>query len=131
MCANNFFKDIIYCQGVNDVEAKEFGEYLRKLRKAKKLTIRQLDLYSSVSNSYISQMERGERGIPSPEILNKLSKPLGVEYEDLMLKAGYIKSKNTTNDQAKNAVLEEYNRLPPTEKKLVDDMIKALLAKRQ
>ena len=113
------------------MEAKAFGEYLRQLRKAKKLTIRQLDLYSSVSNSYISQMERGERGIPSPEILNKLSKPLGVEYEELMERAGYIHNKNTTNDQARDAVLEEYNRLPPTEKKLVDDMIKALLAKRQ
>lgn len=72
------------------MNAKEFGEYLKTLRKEKKLTIRQLDLYSGVSNSYISQMERGARGIPSPDILEKLAKPLGVEYGELMKVAGYI-----------------------------------------
>lgn len=74
------------------MNAKEFGEYLKGLRREKKLTIRQLDLYSGVSNSYISQMERGSRGIPSPDILKKLSKPLGVTYEELMSKAGYFDS---------------------------------------
>lgn len=72
------------------MEAVDFGSYLKGLRKGKKLTIRQLDLYSGVSHSYISQMERGSRGIPSPDILQKLSKPLGIEYEELMKKAGYI-----------------------------------------
>jgi transcriptional regulator with XRE-family HTH domain len=72
------------------LEAKEFGEYLKGLRLKKKLTIRQLDTYSGVSNSYISQMERGQRGVPKPDILQKLSKPLGVPYEDLMENAGYL-----------------------------------------
>lgn len=92
------------------------------------MTIRQLDLYSGVSNSYISQVERGERSIPSPEILEKLSKPLGVDYEELMKRAGYLKkgTEYITNDQAKNAAIEAYNRLPPSKKKIVDDLIKAL-----
>lgn len=68
----------------------EFGNYLREKRKEKKLTIRQLDTYSGVSHSYISQVERGNRGIPSPDVLKKLSKPLGVDYEELMVKAGHI-----------------------------------------
>lgn len=73
------------------MEAKEFGSYLRSLRKNKGLTIRQLELYSGVSNAYLSQIENGKRDIPSPEILQKISKPLGVEYEELMQRAGYIK----------------------------------------
>jgi transcriptional regulator with XRE-family HTH domain len=72
------------------LEAKEFGEYLKSIRKKKKMTIRQLELYSKVSNAYISQLERGDRGIPSPDILKKLSTPLGVNYSDLMIKAGYV-----------------------------------------
>lgn len=76
------------------MNAKEFGEYLKSLRREKKLTIRQLDLYSGVSNSYISQMERGARGIPSPDILKKLAKPLGVSYEELMSKSGYFDSED-------------------------------------
>lgn len=112
------------------MEAKEFGEYLKGLRKGKKLTIRQLDLYSGVSNSYISQMERGERGIPSPDILRKLSKPLGVEYVTLMERAGHIE-RETINDQARNDVLEEYNRLPQEDRQFVDDVIKMLFEKRK
>lgn len=76
------------------MKAVEFGSYLRSIRKAKKMTIRQLELYSKVSNAYISQLERGDRGLPSPEILRKLAAPLGVDYDDLMVKAGYIEEKS-------------------------------------
>ncbi|MDF2653006.1 MAG: hypothetical protein K0Q73_8811, partial [Paenibacillus sp.] len=74
------------------MEAREFGEYIKSLRKSKKMTIRQLELYSGVSNAYISQIERGLRDIPSPDILEKLSKHLGVDHDDLMRKAGYIET---------------------------------------
>lgn len=80
---------ILYFEVVS-LDGKEFGSYLKTLRTQKKLTARQLDLYSGVSHSYISQMERGARGIPSPDILKKLAKPLGVDYEELMMKAGYF-----------------------------------------
>lgn len=80
------------------MEAIEFGKYIKQLRTSKKMTIRQLELYSGVSNAYISQIERGLRGIPSPEILEKLSKPLGVNYEELMNNAGYIERSSSTAD---------------------------------
>lgn len=72
------------------MEAKEFGEYLKRVRKSKKMTIRQLELYSKVSNAYISQLERGDRGIPSPDIIRKLSSPLGLDYNEMMIQAGYV-----------------------------------------
>lgn len=88
------------------MKAEEFGDFIKGLRKEKKLTIRQLELYSGVSNAYISQVERGARGIPSPEILQKLSKPLGVKYELLMEKAGYI----TKEEIFKTAITEGFLR---------------------
>jgi len=91
------------------LEALEFGEYLKSARIKKKMTIRQLELYSEVSNAYISQLERGKRGIPSPDILKKLSVPLGLDYNDLMIKAGYVK-----NDLTTNKVESEYS-LPESE----------------
>ncbi|MEH7093979.1 transcriptional repressor LexA [Neobacillus vireti] len=69
---------------------KRFGDYLRKLRNEKGLSIRQLEKLSGVSNAYISQMETGKRGIPTPDVLKKIQEPLGVEYDELMQKAGYI-----------------------------------------
>jgi SOS regulatory protein LexA len=71
---------------------KEFGNYLKKLRKENGLTIRQLTEKSGVSNAYLSQLETGKRGLPKPEILAKLHGPLGVGYDELMEKAGYISS---------------------------------------
>ncbi|USK66269.1 transcriptional repressor LexA [Peribacillus frigoritolerans] len=68
----------------------EFGSYLRKLRKERGLSIRRLEEMSGVSNAYLSQIENGKRGLPSPEILKKIYEPLDVGYTELMEKAGYI-----------------------------------------
>jgi transcriptional regulator with XRE-family HTH domain len=68
----------------------DFSAYLKKLREKNKLSIRQLALYSDVSAGYLSQIESGARGIPSPEVIKKLHKPLKVEYEELMKAAGYL-----------------------------------------
>ena len=79
------------------MKANEFGSFIRKLRKEREMTIRQLELYSGVSNSYLSQLENGKRGIPSPDIIKKISKGLKVDYNDLMIKAGYMEKKHTSD----------------------------------
>ncbi|MEK5085873.1 helix-turn-helix transcriptional regulator [Paenibacillus sp. FSL M8-0228] len=72
------------------MDTNSFGEYLKSLREDKNMSIRQLSLYSGVSNAYISQLENGKRNIPKPEILKKICKPLGVTYEELMDRSGYL-----------------------------------------
>lgn len=71
---------------------QKFAAYLKKLRKEKGLTIRELEKLSGVSNAYISLLENGRKGFPSPDILKKIHEPLGVSYDELMEKAGYISS---------------------------------------
>lgn len=80
------------------MKANEFGLYIRKLRTNREMTIRQLELYSGVSNSYLSQLENGRRGIPSPDIIKKISKGLKVDYNDLMIKAGYMEKHESNKD---------------------------------
>lgn len=72
------------------MEAKEFGQYLRTLRKAQGLTIDELAAEAGVSGSYISQIENGKKGIPSPQLLQQIHTILDVSHEHLMEKAGYI-----------------------------------------
>lgn len=67
-----------------------FGKYLRSLRRAKKMTISEVDKLTGMSHSYLSQIERGERNA-SPAILRQLSIALGVTYIGLLIKAGYVK----------------------------------------
>jgi SOS-response transcriptional repressor LexA/DNA-binding XRE family transcriptional regulator len=71
-------------------DEKKFGEKLKELRKNKGLKIRELEALASVSNAYLSQLENGKRGKPSPEIIKKLAPHLGVTYTELMKMAGYI-----------------------------------------
>lgn len=105
------------------MDNKEFGAYLRKLRQDKKLTIRQLEDLSKVSNGYISNFERGERGIPSPDILKKLAEPLGVDYETLMIKAGYWDERFDNDDRSR---FEEIHNEEAEMLKKIGDLLKSL-----
>jgi SOS-response transcriptional repressor LexA len=78
---------------VNSIENfndKKFGKKLKELRQNQNLKIRELENLSGVSNAYLSQLENGKRGKPSPEIIKKLAPYLNVSYTELMKMAGYI-----------------------------------------
>lgn len=69
-----------------------FGEEIRKLRKANGLTLTQLEELTGISHSYLSQLERGERGNKNPptEIFSKLAKTLKVSKLHLYRAAGLL-----------------------------------------
>lgn len=81
-----------------------FYDKLRDLRKLKGFTIRELADRSGVSAAYISQLENGNRGIPSPDVLMKLSEGLNTSYSDLMEIAGYLENPNRPKEQPSNPV---------------------------
>ena len=82
------------------MEAVAFGQHLKQLRKKKGLTLEQLGDEIRLSKSYLSHIENGRRGIPTPDLLNDLSIALGVTYKDLMVIAGYWEKDH--NENAKN-----------------------------
>lgn len=93
------------------MDQKEFGEYLRSLRKGKKLTLVELAEASNVSNPYISQIENGKFQ-PSNDILHKLAIPLGVSHFDLLIAAGYYTNEELRQRQEKE---EYFNSMTPEE----------------
>lgn len=56
---------------------------LRQARKNARLSTAKLAELSGVSHSYISFLERGERGNPSPEIVQRLADALGCAVADI------------------------------------------------
>lgn len=76
------------------MEHKDFGSYLKYLRELRGLTITQLSRDSEVSPSYISRLENGGRRPPKPDILKKFAPFLGIGYNELMVKAGYLTTNN-------------------------------------
>ena|SRR5690554_4602869 len=84
----------------------KIGNYLKKIRKVKNLTLVQLEDISGVSNSHISRIERGLRE-PSPDTLRKLAEPLGIPYQRLLEKADYLE--NGKNDKEKTEYILSSN----------------------
>ncbi|ACV59957.1 transcriptional regulator, XRE family (plasmid) [Alicyclobacillus acidocaldarius subsp. acidocaldarius DSM 446] len=80
----------------------QFGQYLRKLRKERNLTINQLALYSGVSSALISRIENGQRGRPKPDTLKKLASALKVPYEDLLLHAGVLNEQISRTSESRD-----------------------------
>lgn len=103
------------------MEAKEFGEYLKRLRKNRKLTLKQLSQDTELTVGYLSNIENGRRGIPSPEILNKLAGPLGESPLNLMIKAGHINMDEAIQNSFNKLTLDLKKTLRKAEKWLTID----------
>jgi len=73
-----------------------FGEYLRDLRVEQRLSLREVEEQSGVSNSYLGLIERGQRPAPGAEILKKLAPVYDVPVRDLLRAAGYLKEEDNT-----------------------------------
>lgn len=65
------------------------GSFLREARNNAKLSQRDVERETGVSNAYLSQLESGKVQEPSPRILHKLSEVYDIVYADLLLAAGY------------------------------------------
>lgn len=72
---------------MDDTERVEFGQYLKRLRLDQKLSLRQVEKEVGISNSYLYQIERGERNAPKLEVLRKLATLYKVSFASLMAAA--------------------------------------------
>lgn len=62
---------------------KQFGQYLKKCRLDCQLSLRDVAKRVDVHNTYLGFIERGERALPRPELLARLSRTLGVSEKAL------------------------------------------------
>ena len=72
-----------------DAQMEAFGAFVRSQRKLANLTLRQLAELTSLSNPYLSELERGMHQ-PSVRVLKQLSDALNVSAEMLLAQAGLI-----------------------------------------
>lgn len=84
-----------------------FGSYIKELRETNKLSQRELAEKSGISNAEISRLESGERKKPSPMSLKVIAPFLGVAYEELMQKAGYIEETIDHQSYTENVYKDE------------------------
>jgi transcriptional regulator with XRE-family HTH domain len=72
-----------------DEQMEAFGAFIRSQRKLANLTLRQLAELTSLSNPYLSELERGMHQ-PSVRVLKQLSNALNLSGEMLLAEAGLL-----------------------------------------
>ncbi len=81
---------------------KNLGERIAKAREDKGLSQRQLAKAVNISNAELSKIESGEREVPNPKILRRLSKYIDLNYNEMMSMVGLGAQVTTLNPFIKN-----------------------------
>lgn len=68
----------------------EVAQALSNARTVKGRSLRSVADGAKISPTYLQKLERGEVQDPSPNVLHRLSEELGLDYSDLMRRAGYV-----------------------------------------
>ena len=107
---------VCYREHMENKAQPKLGQYLRTMRDAKALSLRQVESKSGISNAFVSQMESGKVKQPSPIMLYKLAELYGIPYESLMELAGYPSpSALTPEPRSASAVFRRFGEITPTE----------------
>ena len=107
------------------------GAFIRQQRQRANLSLRQLAEMTSLSNPYLSQVERGLHE-PSVRVLNAISEALNLSAESLLAEAGLIDAIAGTSPHGGQSVPGP--AAPPAEdairadQRLSDDQKAALIA---
>jgi transcriptional regulator with XRE-family HTH domain len=67
------------------------GEFIRAQRRLADLSLREMAAITSVSNAYLSQVERGLHQ-PSLKVLRAIAEALGISSQELLKQAGFAQS---------------------------------------
>lgn len=67
----------------------DLGPYLKSARRSVGLTLRDVEAKTDITNGYLSQIENQLIAKPSPNVLFQLAELYGVEYSDLLVRAGH------------------------------------------
>ena len=103
------------------MEEKTVGQMIAEAREKAGLSKNQLGELAGVSHTEISRIESGEREIPNPKTLRKISKHIGVNYNDLMYASGLGAQVSPLNPY----LLEHYSKLRGNELKEAMDSIES------
>jgi len=109
-----------------DAQMEAFGAFIRSQRKLANLTLRQLAELTSLSNPYLSELERGMHQ-PTVRVLRQLCDALNVSAEMLLVQAGLLDSGEEGGD-SEGAGGDSVERAVRTDSRLDENQKAALLA---
>ena len=96
-------------------DANLLGAFIRAQRQMANLSLRELSAMTTVSNPYLSQIERG-LSEPSARVLKSIAEALNISAEALFAQAGLLTESNHTEDNATENALRLDTRLTEQQK---------------
>jgi transcriptional regulator with XRE-family HTH domain len=110
-----------------DAQMEAFGAFIRSQRKLANLTLRQLADLTSLSNPYLSELERGMHQ-PTVRVLKQLSDALNVSAEMLLAQAGLLEREDAAPAEPGRPAPDSVERAIRTDGQLDESQKAALLA---
>jgi transcriptional regulator with XRE-family HTH domain len=117
-----------------EAQREHLGAFIRERRKQANLSLRQLAELTSLSNPYLSQVERGLHQ-PSVRVLRAISDALNLSAESLLAQAGLIDAiagpagaRADAGAAAGEAAVPDTEQAIRADKRLSDDQKSALIA---
>ena len=105
-----------------------FGEFVKAQRRLAQVSQRNLARMSGVSDSYLSQIERGNYR-PSPQVVKALAQAFGLKLEQLYTMLGFMDEENEASKPTVEQAIQLDARLEPAQKDALIRVYRSFLEK--
>ena len=102
-------------QDKDDEMLRAFGEFVRAQRQLAQVSQRNLARMAGLSDSYLSQLERGNYR-PSPQVVKSLAQAFGLEPKQLYMMLGFIDDDEAGSRPSVEQAIQLDERLSPAQK---------------
>ena len=115
-------------QNKDDEMLRAFGEFVRAQRRLAQVSQRNLARMSGVSDSYLSQLERGNY-MPSPQVVKALAQAFGLEPKQLYTMLGFIDEDDPAGRPSVEQAIQLDDRLDAAQKESLLSVYRSFVGK--
>ena len=112
----------------DDAVLVAFGEFVKAQRRLAQVSQRNLARMSGVSDSYLSQIERGNYR-PSPQVVKALAQAFGLKPEQLYTMLGFMDEETEANQPTVEQAIQLDPKLEPAQKDALIRVYRSFLEK--
>ena len=112
----------------DDAVLVAFGEFVKAQRRLAQVSQRNLARMSGVSDSYLSQIERGNYR-PSPQVVKALAQAFGLKPEQLYTMLGFMGDEKDDSSPTVEQAIQLDSKLEPAQKDALIRVYRSFLEK--
>jgi len=112
----------------DDAVLVAFGEFVKAQRRLAQVSQRNLARMSGVSDSYLSQIERGNYR-PSPQVVKALAQAFGLKPEQLYTMLGFMDEETNDGQRTVEQAIQLDPKLEPAQKDALIRVYRSFLEK--